>query len=189
MGGSASHCLRLAWTTAEVTAALDVFAKVLAVSDVKSASGDWQPQLDRVVQGSAVYAVMGDWAFSYLEQTKKLRWNDGYAVTASPGSDGVYDFLSDSFTLPAGARRPDLARKWLIEWFTSSWNDFMFGAMMTSRDSWPVTIALNNVAGGQAVPFGQAMAGALLVSLPTLAIYVLLGRFFMRGLLSSTLRD
>ncbi|MFG2043310.1 carbohydrate ABC transporter permease [Dactylosporangium sp. NPDC048998] len=73
--------------------------------------------------------------------------------------------------------------------FTSSWNDFMFGAMMTSRDSWPVTIALNNVAGGQSVPFGQAMAGALLVSLPTLAIYVLLGRFFMRGLLAGTLQD
>ncbi|MEV6926325.1 carbohydrate ABC transporter permease [Dactylosporangium sp. NPDC051485] len=73
--------------------------------------------------------------------------------------------------------------------FTSSWNDFMFGAMMTSRDSWPVTIALNNVAGGQSVPFGQAMAGALLVSLPTLAIYVLLGRFFMRGLLAGTLQE
>ena len=63
----------------------------------------------------------------------------------------------------------------------------MFGAMMTSRDSWPVTIALNNVAGGQSVPFGQAMAGALLVSLPTLAIYVLLGRVFMRGT-SSTVK-
>jgi glucose/mannose transport system permease protein len=33
------------------------------------------------------------------------------------------------------------------------------------------------------------MAGALLVSLPTLAIYVLLGRFFMRGLLAGTLQE
>jgi glucose/mannose transport system permease protein len=76
----------------------------------------------------------------------------------------------------------------IIWQFTSSWNDFMFGAMMTGRDSWPVTIALNNIAGGQAVPFGQAMAGALLVSLPTLAIYILLGRFFMRGLLTGALQ-
>jgi glucose/mannose transport system permease protein len=76
----------------------------------------------------------------------------------------------------------------IIWQFTSSWNDFMFGAMMTSRDSWPVTIALNNVAGGQAVPFGEAMAGALLVSLPTLAIYIVLGRFFMRGLLAGALQ-
>jgi glucose/mannose transport system permease protein len=77
----------------------------------------------------------------------------------------------------------------IIWQFTSSWNDFMFGAMMTSRDSWPVTIALNNVAGGQSVPFGQAMAGALLVCLPTLAIYILLGRFFMRGLLAGSLQQ
>jgi len=76
----------------------------------------------------------------------------------------------------------------IIWQFTSSWNDFMFGAMMTGRDSWPVTIALNNIAGGQAVPFGQAMAAALLVSLPTLAIYILLGRFFMRGLLTGALQ-
>jgi glucose/mannose transport system permease protein len=61
--------------------------------------------------------------------------------------------------------------------------------MMTGRDSWPVTIALNNIAGGQSVPFGQAMAGALLVSLPTLAIYILLGRFFMRGLLAGALQQ
>jgi glucose/mannose transport system permease protein len=77
----------------------------------------------------------------------------------------------------------------IIWQFTATWNDFMFGAMMTSRESWPVTIALNNVAGGQSVPFGQAMAGALLASLPTLAIYLLLGRFFMRGLLAGTLRE
>lgn len=77
----------------------------------------------------------------------------------------------------------------IIWQFTSSWNDFMFGAMMTGRDSWPVTIALNNVAGGQSVPFGEAMAGALLVSLPTLALYVMLGRFFMRGLLTGALQQ
>ena len=106
---------RLNWTSVEVTAALAVFDKVLKVSDVDSASGDWQPQLDRVVQGSAVYAVMGDWTSNYLENTKKLGWRTGYQVAASPGSDGVYDFLSDSFTLPTGARRPDLSRKWLVE--------------------------------------------------------------------------
>lgn len=77
----------------------------------------------------------------------------------------------------------------IIWQFTATWNDFMFGAMMTTRESWPITIALNNVAGGQSVPFGQAMAGALLASLPTLAIYLLLGRFFMRGLLAGTLRE
>jgi len=77
----------------------------------------------------------------------------------------------------------------IIWQFTSVWNDFLFGAVMTSRDGWPVTIALNNIAGGQSVPFNQAMAGALLACAPTLLVYVLMGRFFMRGLLAGALQD
>ncbi|MEV6926323.1 ABC transporter substrate-binding protein [Dactylosporangium sp. NPDC051485] len=105
----------LSWLAPDVADALNMYAKVLAESDVKSAAGDWQPQLDKVFSGSAVYTVMGDWSSSYLEQSKKLQFRTDYDVVASPGSNGVYDFLSDSFTLPTGARRPDLARKWLIE--------------------------------------------------------------------------
>jgi glucose/mannose transport system substrate-binding protein len=105
----------LAWTSPDVLDALTVYQKVLSYSDLSSAPGDWQPQLDRVVQGTAVYAVMGDWTSSYLELTKKLKWQQGYAAVASPGSGGVYSFLSDSFTLPTGARHPELAQKWLIE--------------------------------------------------------------------------
>jgi glucose/mannose transport system permease protein len=76
----------------------------------------------------------------------------------------------------------------IIWQFTAIWNDYLFGAVMTTRDSWPVTIALNNVAGGQSIPFEQAMAGALLACVPTMIIYVLLGRFLMRGLLASALQ-
>jgi glucose/mannose transport system substrate-binding protein len=106
---------RTGWRSPEVAAALDTFLKVMAASDASAPAADWQPQLDRVMSGSAVYAVMGDWSYSYLALTKKLRWEVDYAATASPGSDGVFDFLSDAFTLPVGARHPDLARKWLIE--------------------------------------------------------------------------
>jgi glucose/mannose transport system permease protein len=77
----------------------------------------------------------------------------------------------------------------LIWQFTAVWNDFLWGAVMTTRDAWPITIALNNIAGGQAVPFNEAMGSALLACLPTLAVYLLLGRFFMRGLLAGALRD
>jgi glucose/mannose transport system permease protein len=76
----------------------------------------------------------------------------------------------------------------IIWQFTAVWNDFLFGAVMTSRDAWPVTIALNNIAGGQSVPFDEAMAGALLACAPTLLVYLLLGRFFMRGLLAGALQ-
>ncbi len=76
----------------------------------------------------------------------------------------------------------------LIWQFTSSWNDFLFGVLLTSRNYWPITVALNNIAGGQTIPFNQAMASALLASIPTLLIYVLLGRFFMRGLMAGALK-
>jgi glucose/mannose transport system permease protein len=76
----------------------------------------------------------------------------------------------------------------MIWQFTSSWNDFLFGVMLTSRDYWPITVALNNIAGGQQVPFEEVMASALLASIPTLLVYILLGRFFMRGLMAGSLK-
>jgi glucose/mannose transport system permease protein len=76
----------------------------------------------------------------------------------------------------------------MIWQFTSIWNDFLFGLVMTSRKDWPVTIALNNIAGSQVVPFHEAMAAALLASIPTLVVYVLMGKFFMRGLMAGALK-
>jgi glucose/mannose transport system permease protein len=76
----------------------------------------------------------------------------------------------------------------IIWQFTSAWNDFLFGLVLTSTQDRPVTVALNNIAGGQVVSFPEAMAAALLASIPTLLVYVLVGRFFMRGLLAGALK-
>ncbi|HEY0476130.1 MAG TPA: ABC transporter substrate-binding protein [Kofleriaceae bacterium] len=103
------------WKSAEVTAALDMFKQVLSVSDIKSSAPDWQPAADRVTDGTAVYTVMGDWLDGYWGRAKKLAFKTDYDVAATPGSAGVYDFLSDSFTLPVGAKHRAAAEKWLIE--------------------------------------------------------------------------
>jgi glucose/mannose transport system permease protein len=76
----------------------------------------------------------------------------------------------------------------MIWQFTSAWNDFLFGVLLTSTDNWPITVALNNIAGGQTVPFNEAMASALLACVPTVLVYILLGRFFMRGLMAGALK-
>jgi len=76
----------------------------------------------------------------------------------------------------------------MIWQFTSAWNDFLFGVLLTSADNWPVTVALNNIAGGQTVPFNEAMASALLACVPTVLVYIALGRFFMRGLMAGALK-
>lgn len=73
--------------------------------------------------------------------------------------------------------------------FTSIWNDFLFAATVTSNpNTQPVTVALNNLAGSYIVEWNVQMAGALIAALPTLVLYILLGRFFMRGLMAGALR-
>jgi glucose/mannose transport system substrate-binding protein len=102
------------WSGPAVQRALGLFTQVLAGSDLAAAAGDWQPALDKVVAGTAAYNVMGDWADAYL-RTKGLAFTDGYGVVASPGTDRVYNFLSDSFTLPKGAPHRTAGMKWLVE--------------------------------------------------------------------------
>lgn len=78
----------------------------------------------------------------------------------------------------------------VIIWqFTSVWNDFLFGVIVTSRPNvQPITVALNNMAGSYIVEWNVQMAGSLLAALPTLLVYILLGRYFMRGLLAGSLK-
>jgi glucose/mannose transport system permease protein len=72
--------------------------------------------------------------------------------------------------------------------FTSMWNDFLFAVFLTAPTSWPTTVMLNNIAGAQTVPYSQQMAAAIIASVPTMIVYLLLGRFFMRGLMAGALK-
>lgn len=73
--------------------------------------------------------------------------------------------------------------------FTSIWNEFLFGLIITnSPDKRPVTVALQNLSGSQFTQWNVQMAGALLVALPTMLIYLFLGRYFLRGLMAGSLK-
>ena len=76
----------------------------------------------------------------------------------------------------------------LIWQFTSAWNDFLFAVVLTSNRDWPITVALNNMAGSQIIAWNVQMAGSLLAALPTLLVYIFLGRYFLRGLLAGSLK-
>ena len=76
----------------------------------------------------------------------------------------------------------------LIWQFTQAYNDFLFAVVLTGNTTWPVTVALNNMAGSQIVQWNVQMAGALLTALPTLLIYIFLGRYFLRGLMAGALK-
>ncbi|RMF42263.1 MAG: carbohydrate ABC transporter permease [Anaerolineae bacterium] len=76
----------------------------------------------------------------------------------------------------------------LIWQFTSAWNDFLFAVVLTNSSSWPITVALNNMAGSQIIAWNVQMAGSFLAALPTLLVYIFLGRYFLRGLMAGALK-
>jgi hypothetical protein len=68
--------------------------------------------------------------------------------------------------------------------FTQIWNDFLFGSSFTSGDGAPITVALNNLVNTSTgvKEYNVDMAGAIIAALPTLLVYVIAGRYFVRGL-------
>jgi glucose/mannose transport system permease protein len=77
----------------------------------------------------------------------------------------------------------------MIWQFTAVWNEFLFAVTITNNPATqPITVALQNLAGSQIVEWNVQMAGALLAALPTMLVYVFLGRYFLRGLLAGALK-
>jgi glucose/mannose transport system permease protein len=76
----------------------------------------------------------------------------------------------------------------LIWQFNSVWNDFLFAVTLTTPNNWPVTVALNNLSGSFIATWNVQMAGALIAATPTLVIFIVLGRYFVRGLLAGSLK-
>ncbi len=72
--------------------------------------------------------------------------------------------------------------------FTQVWNNFLFAVTLTNPPNQPVTVALVNIAGSQTIQWNVQMASALLASLPTLLVYIILGKYFVRGLLAGSVK-
>lgn len=74
--------------------------------------------------------------------------------------------------------------------FTNIWNDFLFGVVFSGADSKPITVGLNNLANtsSSVKEYNVDMAAALIAALPTLAVYVLAGKYFVRGLTAGAVK-
>ncbi|WP_419176585.1 carbohydrate ABC transporter permease [Desulfosediminicola sp.] len=73
--------------------------------------------------------------------------------------------------------------------FTQVWNEFLWGITLTRHADNPITVGLAQLAGGQAVSWNLPMAGSILAALPVLLIYIVLGRYFIRGLLAGSVKE
>ena len=74
--------------------------------------------------------------------------------------------------------------------FTNIWNDFLFGASFSGFSSTPMTVALNNLVNSSTgvKEYNVHFAGAILAALPTLIVYIVSGRYFVRGLMSGAVK-
>ncbi len=78
----------------------------------------------------------------------------------------------------------------LIWQFTAIWNDFLFGVAFSGADSKPVTVGLNNMVNtsSSVKNYQVDMAAALIAGLPTMLIYVLAGKYFLKGLTAGAVK-
>ncbi|NHC13881.1 carbohydrate ABC transporter permease [Motilibacter deserti] len=77
----------------------------------------------------------------------------------------------------------------IIWQFTSAWNDYLFAIFLSNTRNGPITIALNALAGGQLTNYSASMAGAMIASIPTLIVYIVLGRYFVGGLMAGSVKS
>jgi glucose/mannose transport system permease protein len=78
----------------------------------------------------------------------------------------------------------------IIWQFTNVWNDFLFGASFAAGSAAPITVALNNIVNTSTgvKEYNVDMAAAMMTALPTLVVYVVAGRYFVRGLMAGAVK-
>ncbi|MAU20106.1 MAG: sugar ABC transporter permease [Martelella sp.] len=78
----------------------------------------------------------------------------------------------------------------IIWQFTNIWNDFLFGASFSDFNSQPMTVALNNLVQSSTgvKEYNVHFAGAIMAAMPTLLVYIVAGRYFVRGLMAGSVK-
>jgi len=74
--------------------------------------------------------------------------------------------------------------------FTQIWNDFLFGVVFSSGQRQPITVALNNLVNTSTgvKEYNVDMAAAIIAALPTLFVYIVAGKYFLRGLTAGAVK-
>jgi glucose/mannose transport system permease protein len=72
--------------------------------------------------------------------------------------------------------------------FTMVWNDFLFAIFLSNTRNGPIMLSLSALAGAQSPDYAQSMAGALIASAVPLLVYILLGKFFVGGLMAGSVK-
>ncbi|MFZ4655514.1 MAG: carbohydrate ABC transporter permease [Caldilineaceae bacterium] len=98
------------------------------------------------------------------------------------GFFGIYRYILLPISMPAFAV--------VLLWqFTSIWNDYLIGLVVLGNpQTAPINVAVQNITGSFTTEWNVQMAAALIAALPTIVVYLALGKLFMRGLLAGALK-
>ena len=106
------------WNGPDVAIGLANFAKALSYTNSDASTlSDWQPAAKLVTDGDAAFNIMGDWAYGYFANPAPnglaLKPHTDFDWAPAPGTYGIFNFLSDSFVLPANPKNQAATIAWL----------------------------------------------------------------------------
>jgi glucose/mannose transport system substrate-binding protein len=95
---------RADWTDKSVVDALDVLKRIWQGGYVNKdfSALTWDDASGQVLKGTAAMTIMGDWAKGYF-QANDSAWADNFGWQPSPGNEGIFKVVVDTFGLPKGA--------------------------------------------------------------------------------------
>lgn len=100
------------WADARLTTAIHSFRKMLGYSNSDRSTTGWDVAAQRVLEGKAGMTITGDWTEG-MYKTEDAKPNKDFGWIPSPGTDGTFMWLSDSFGLPKGAPHREAAIEFL----------------------------------------------------------------------------
>ena len=98
---------------AKVKEAADIFGRMLEYVNDDHSSRNWQDASQLVAKGEAAMNVMGDWAKGYFVNDLDLKVNKDFGYVATPGTEGSFMVITDTFGLPKGVKQPENVKKFL----------------------------------------------------------------------------
>jgi glucose/mannose transport system substrate-binding protein len=97
------------WTDPKVTQALETYKKVMSYANTDYSALTWSDAAQYLVDGKGAMHIMGDWTDGWFT-SKNFK---GYGWAPVPGTQGIFDALSDSFAAAKGAKNQANLENWL----------------------------------------------------------------------------
>lgn len=102
--------------------------------------------------------------------------------------DGAGEFFI-FFKIALPTMKPALAAVGIFL-FTHQWNNFMWPLIvMTTQENYTLPVALSTLAGLNSIDYGQLMLGTAISVIPVMAVFLILQKHFISGILGGSIKE